>query len=302
MMIVDDAQQLAFYLGICLFIACLIGNGINILVFSKARTYRTNPCTFYFLMGSIDNMFYVLLNLTIRILSDTYKIDIYRASDVWCKIRQFFLFVPALISVTFSCLAIIDQFLITSRNVQLRSCSQIKWAHWISLFVVIFWCLYGVHIFFLYRILSTTRTCGSDNPVLAIYSPIYLLGIICGIPVGIMTLFGFLTYRNIRLTIRPAELQYDRQLIKMTFIHVVLVIVSLLPYGVNRAYTLITSGIVKDSDRQSKEYFATTIVTLGTYLYYVGSCYTFLVTSNRFRERVKDEIFCCSRLNAIAPS
>ncbi|CAF1349221.1 unnamed protein product [Adineta ricciae] len=126
MMIVDDAQQLAFYLGICLFIACLIGNGINILVFSKARTYRTNPCTFYFLMGSIDNMFYVLLNLTIRILSDTYKIDIYRASDVWCKIRQFFLFVPALISVTFSCSAIIDQFPITSRNVQLRNSSETK--------------------------------------------------------------------------------------------------------------------------------------------------------------------------------
>ncbi|CAF1451949.1 unnamed protein product [Adineta ricciae] len=302
MTLLYDAQLLTLYVGICLFIACVIGNGINILVFSKLHMFRTNPCAFYFLMGSIDNMFYVCFNLPIRILSDTYRIDTYRGSDVWCKIRQFFLFVPALISVTFSCLALIDQFLVTSKSAYLRSRSRIEWAHRISLVVIVFWCLYGVHVFFLYRILPTTKTCGSDNPALAIYSPIYLLGIICGIPVGIMTLFGLLTYRNIRRTVHLAELRFDRQLIRMTSIHVVLVAVSLIPYGINRAYTLITAGVVKDSDRLMKESFATTMVTLGTYLYYVGSCYAFSLTSSRFRRIVKKEIFARCRMRRIAPS
>ena len=269
MTLLYDAQLLTLYAGITLLIACIIGNGINILVFSKVRIYRTNPCTFYFLIGSIDNMFYVLLNLPMRILSDSYRIDTYRGSDPWCKIRQFLLVVPALISVTFSSLAIIDQFLVTSGSAYIRSRSQIKWAHRISIIVIVFWCLYDIHGLVLYRILPTTKTCGSDNAGLAIYSPIYLLGIICGIPVGIMTLFGLLTYRNIRRTVRPAELRFDRQLIRMTFIHVVLVAVSLIPYGGMKAYSLITAGIVKDLDRQMKESFATTMVTLGTYLYYV---------------------------------
>ncbi|CAF1392316.1 unnamed protein product [Adineta ricciae] len=169
MTLLFDGQLFTLYAGIILLVACVVGNGINILVFSRVRIYRTNPCTFYFLMGSIDNMFYVCFNLPIRILSDTYRIDTYRGSDVWCKIRHLLLVVPSLISVTFSCLAIIDQFLVTSKSAYLRS----------------------------------------------------------------------------------------------------------------------RAGTVKNLNRQMIEYLVSTITTLGTYLYYVGSCYTFLLTSNRFRQRAR---------------
>ncbi|CAF1269949.1 unnamed protein product [Adineta ricciae] len=269
MSLLRDAQQLSLYFGLSLLVFGIIGNGINILVFTKVRIYRINPCTFYFLMGSIDNLFYICLNLTIRLLTDSYGVDIYGGSDIWCKIRQFCLPVPALISITFSCLATIDQFFVTSKINFLRNCSQIKWAHRISIIVIIFFSLYGTHAFFLYRILPVSQTCESDDPAFSIYVPIYLLGVICAIPVSIMTLFGLLTYRNIRQTIRLAELHYDRQLIRMTLIHIALVAISLVPYGVTKAYALITSSITKDSDQQMKEYFATTIVTLGTYFYYV---------------------------------
>ncbi|CAF1236769.1 unnamed protein product [Adineta steineri] len=302
MTLLYDAQQLSLYVGILLLLVGVIGNAINILVFSKVRTYRTNPCTFYFLMSSIHNMFYICLNLPIRILTDYFAINLAGVSDVVCKIRQFLLLIPSLIPITFSCLAIIDQFLVTSKSNYLRNLSQIKWAHRISVIVILFWSLYGVHTLYFEHILSDGMTCGTDNPSLAIYAPIYLLGIICGIPVVIMTLFGLLTYHNIRQTIRSAELHFDRQLIRMTSIHVILVAISLIPYGVNTAYAFITIGIVKDSDRQMKEYLATTIVTLETYLYYVGSCYTFLLTSKRFREKVKNEIFYCRRQNTIGPS
>ncbi|CAF1263952.1 unnamed protein product [Adineta ricciae] len=269
MSLTRDLQQITFYTGLFLLVFGIIGNGINILVFTKVRIYRINPCTFYFLMGSIDNLFYVCLNLPIRILTDSYGVDIYGGSDVWCKVRQFCLPVPALISIAFSCLATIDQFFVTSKINILRNCSQIKWAHRISIIVVIFFSLYGTHLFFVYGISPGSQTCKSEDPAIAVYVPIYLLGIICAIPVGIMTLFGLLTYRNIRQTIRLAELHYDRQLIRMTLIHIALVAISLVPYGVAKAYALITSNVTKDSDRQTKEYFATTIVTLETYFYYV---------------------------------
>ncbi|CAF1301367.1 unnamed protein product [Adineta ricciae] len=301
MTLLQDAQKLSLYGGIVLLVFGIIGNGINILVFTKVRIYRINPCTFYFLMSSIDNLFYVCLNLPIRILIVFFQIDVIGSSDIWCKIRNFLLTAPSLISITYSCLAIIDQFLVTSKRAFLRRYSQIKWAHRISIMVIIFWCVYCIHIFFVVRIVPSTKVCTSDNPSYLVYSVVYLLAIICGIPVSIMTLFGLLTYRNIRETIALAELNYDRQMIRMTFIHAVLVAVSLIPFGINNAYSLITAGTVKNLNRQMIEYLVSTITTLGTYLYYVGSCYTFLLTSNRFRQRARKELFNWSQKNRIEP-
>ncbi|UJR17244.1 hypothetical protein I4U23_004139 [Adineta vaga] len=83
--------------------------------FSKVRSYRASPCAFYFLIGSIDNILYISLNLTIRILSIGYNIDTMDTSNAWSTI---------------------DQFLITSKSVFLRRYSQIKWAHRIAFIVI----------------------------------------------------------------------------------------------------------------------------------------------------------------------
>lgn len=44
----------------------------NMTIFSSVRIYRKTPSTFYILFGSIDNMFYILINLTTRILDVGY--------------------------------------------------------------------------------------------------------------------------------------------------------------------------------------------------------------------------------------
>jgi hypothetical protein len=264
-----DAQQFTIYAGIFLLIVGIIGNAMNVLVFSKSRTYRTTPCTFYFLVSSIDNIVYIGINLTIRILSEGYKINVTGTSNIWCKIRQYLLTIPSLISVYISCLAVIDQFLITSRSVNVRRCSQIKWAHRIVIIVIIVWCLHGIPIFLFYDVSPITKTCVNTNAGFAIYTLVYLLGIICAIPVSVMIIFGWLTYLNIRQTRVLAEQQADRQLIRMTLTHVALVVISLLPWGIYNTYSLITQTTIKSSDRQLKEYFAAVVLSMVTYLYYV---------------------------------
>jgi hypothetical protein len=264
-----DAQQFTIYVGFFLLIVGILGNAMNLLVFSKIRTYRTTPCTFYFLVSSIVNLVYIGINLTIRILSDGYEINIAGTSSIWCKIRGFLLVTPSIISINFSCLAVIDQFLVTSKSAYLRRLSQIQWAHRISIISIIIWCLHGIPILLFYDVSLINKTCVNNNAGFAIYTLVYLLGIICAIPVSIMMIFGWLTYRNIRQTIVLAELQADRQLLKMTLTNVVLVVISLLPYGIYNTYSLITDTTIKDSDRQLKEYFAGTIVSMVTYLYYV---------------------------------
>jgi formate hydrogenlyase subunit 3/multisubunit Na+/H+ antiporter MnhD subunit len=166
-------------------------------------------------------------------------------------------------------LAVVDQFLVTSKSAYLRRCSQIQWAHRIAIITIIIWCLHGIPILLFFDVSLIDKACVNNNAGFAIYILVYLLGIIFAIPVSVMIIFGWLTYRNIRQTRVLAELQADRQLIRMTLTHVVLVVISLLPYGVYNTYSLITKSTIKDSDRQLKEYFANTIFSMVTYLYYV---------------------------------
>jgi hypothetical protein len=139
-------QQIIIYGGSFLIVTGVIGNGINILVFSSVRTYRTVPCTFYFLITSICNMVCIILNLTSFILNVGFSIDLTRMSTSWCKMQAFFVNVISLTSLTCSCLATIDQFFVTSQNANFRRLSNIKWAHRIVFIVVIVWLLYATPI------------------------------------------------------------------------------------------------------------------------------------------------------------
>ena len=49
------SQQITIYGGLLLVVAGVLGNGMNVLVFSSVRAYRKTPCAFYFLIESIHN-------------------------------------------------------------------------------------------------------------------------------------------------------------------------------------------------------------------------------------------------------
>jgi hypothetical protein len=263
------SQQITIYGGWFLVVAGTIGNAINILIFSSVHAYRTNPCTFYFLSLSIDNFIYVIIYLTSHIYITGYGIDSTRTSVVWCKARSYFLSVFTFISFTFSCLASIDQFLVTSPNANLRRLSSIKWAHRIIFIVMIVWIIHGIPILVFVNLIPTTNTCLNTNAGYAIYVSIYVLSLTCFIPVTIMIVFGYLTYRNIHSRRILADQQADLQVVKMTLIQVVLVVIAIVPYGINNAYSLITSEVIKDSDRLKIESFVLTTTSLLTYINYV---------------------------------
>jgi hypothetical protein len=260
-------DQITIYSGSAMLLAGVIGNGMNIFIFSTTHTYRTTPLSFYYLIGSIDNMIYILIFLITRIATAIIGIDLTFTSLIWCKARAFFTLFLAPISFTCSCLATIDQFFVTSQNVNLRLCSNIKWAHRIIIIAIIVWFIHGIFAPVFYNI--TPIRCGSTNAVYADYATIYPTVILCAIPVLIMVVFGCLAYRNIRLTIVLVAQHADRQLTKMILIQVLLVVISIMPYGINSAYRLITVAIPKSIDRQVEEAFITTMVSLVSYLYYI---------------------------------
>jgi hypothetical protein len=261
-------QQITIYGGSFIIVAGVIGNGINILVFSSVRTYRTVPCTFYFLISSICNMAFIIINLTSNILNIGYGIDLNRMSTSLCKMLTLFGNVIPLTSLTCSCLATIDQFFVTSQNANLRRLSNIKWAHRIVFIVVIVWLLHGIPMLVFYNISPVTMLCVDTSSTYSMYISIYVIALICAVPVVVMVIFGYLTYRNIHLTRVLAEQQADRQLVRMILIQVLLVVICIVPYGINSIYSLITSGVSKDTNQIIVENFVFIFLLLLIYGYY----------------------------------
>jgi hypothetical protein len=269
MSLIYIAQQLTIYGGSVLLVFGIIGNAMNIWIFSSVRNYRTIPCTFYFLVVSIHNIIYILINLPIRIFSTAHSVDLTRNSLIWCKTQSFFIGYLGLTSFTCSCLTTVDQFLATSRSVYLRRFSNIRLAYRLVLIVMIVWCFHAIPVLVFYNISPVTGKCGSTDPSYSFYLSMYILLFQCLIPVLIMVLFGYLTYRNIQMTRVLAEQHADRQLVRMILIQLVLVVISMTPYGAYTIYNLITSKIIKDSFRLQEESFAATVFIIVSYFYYV---------------------------------
>jgi len=269
MSLICIGQQFTIYAGFVLLLAGLVGNSINIFIFSSVRIYRTTPSTFYILIGSIDNIFYIIINLPTRILSEGYGIDPTMSSTIWCKARNYFIGVLSLISFSCSCLATIDQFFVTSHNAYLRRCSKLQFAHRIIFIMIIIWCLHGIPTILYFNISPITNICEPTNQIYRSYTVIYILGLLFAIPIIIMVVFGWMTYLNIRHTIGVASQRADRQLTRMILMQVILVVISIFPYGILIFYQTITINTVKDQNRQLEENLVLIFLSMISYLIYV---------------------------------
>ncbi|CAF3882218.1 unnamed protein product [Rotaria magnacalcarata] len=76
---------------ILLLIIGTFGNIMNSLMFTR-RSLRTNPCLFYFLASSINNLFVLCVAVLTRLLSSGWQIDPSNLNIVLCKLRIFFVY------------------------------------------------------------------------------------------------------------------------------------------------------------------------------------------------------------------
>ncbi|CAF1053605.1 unnamed protein product [Adineta ricciae] len=295
------SQQTIVYSGIGFLLFGVLGNTINIYIFSSVSIYRRTPASFYFLIDSIFKNVYLLVNLTPRVIGHIYGYDFANISLLWCKFRQSILIMSAAISLTLTTLCVIDQYLVTSSNPSIRRLSRIQVSYRVVIIAVIVWFLHAIPFFVFYGISPTTKTCASMNSILANYISIFFLAILCIIPISLICFFGYLTYENIRRTIALAEQHADRQLIKMTFSQVIFAFFYSTPLGILYLYSAITSSVVKDPDRMLKEYFAYMIISTEITFYYASSFYVFLFSSSRFRRNVTQRLFGERSRNKIRP-
>jgi hypothetical protein len=126
--IMTITQQYNISTIIIIVIMGLIGNSLNILVFTRLKIFQKNQCTFYLIGESIVDINLLIYNFLIRFLVFLYGLNIWSYSSIWCKLRIIIgqTFVLVLFSIV--CFAAFDQCLSASYSYYVRQRSTMKLA------------------------------------------------------------------------------------------------------------------------------------------------------------------------------
>ncbi|CAF3636128.1 unnamed protein product [Rotaria socialis] len=294
--------MVVIYFGSFSIIVGLFGTVMQAFILMADRYYRQTPCTFYFIVAAIHEFGIFTTAYGQLVASALIRTDLGQLSIVWCKLRYFFITSCCAMSSSCLCMATIDQFFITSQNARIRQLSSIKNAYRVCLSFAIIWWLQGTLWIYSQNISPITGVCVRRSYNFAFYGIFFSCVVLCGLPCLIMTIFGLLAYRNIGKTIFLSRLGIDRQLVIVVFIQVVLTLVGLAPYGINRVFLLITLNFQKTADEEVKETLANNITYLFSAVAYGGRFYLLMCSSSRFRRMVKNLWLCGQRQGRIVPT
>jgi hypothetical protein len=195
---------LSLIMGCLILLLGTIGNILNVLIFiNRTGTFRTSPCSLYFIAIAIINTLHMLHGLPHRILSGGFDIDATVTSLIFCKLRQFLVLSLPFMRNTLSCIATISQFFATSRQIHYRQKNTHKVARLCIIICIIFWFLHATPYLIIYKIDIVSETnktrCDAFNKTLKLYTSWFVFNILTYIVPGIiMTAFGYLTLRNVR--------------------------------------------------------------------------------------------------------
>ena len=126
------------------------GNLFNIIIFTRP-SLRINPCSLYFLVGSINNLFVLYVAVLTRFLINNWGIDPTATNNALCKLRNIFVFPNLCIILWLIVLASIDRYFSSSQNVRLRQLSSLPKARKAIILTIILIYLMHAHMLIFYK-------------------------------------------------------------------------------------------------------------------------------------------------------
>jgi hypothetical protein len=218
---------------------------------------------------------------------------------IFCKISAYILNILGQVAKTMLIFACIDRFLITSSRASFRAFSTPKRAKYLVFFSFPFWSLLALHVLIMRTV--TNGRCGASG----IYSTIFAILFVCLIPIILSSIFGCLTYRNIRqmqnrvqpvgqITINANNFiqRRDRDLLIIVIAEIVTFVVTTPLYPLMLLETLISSNVIsKKSAQYSRiEGFILSIAYLLLVFNSAAPFYTYFISSKSFLRDVKQLI------------
>ena len=242
-------DQIKIYGGIFLLISGLIGNFLNILVFTTLRTFHKKPCSFCIFVESVSNFGQIFLRLVSYIFQKSFRIYASTNSPAWCKLESVAQQTFNLISFGAICLAALDQFLATNPRHQLQQKSSLITIQCLLTIYIIFALVHGVP-FLIFFDIDATLGCIVTNPTLETYYTFFYYPVLIGLlPIFLMCTLSLVAFYNIRHLIQrnisTSRRRMLRQCTAMILGRVSVFVLLTLPYVIERIYFL---NVVRDDN------------------------------------------------------
>ena len=243
MSLVLITDQIHYYLSVyaafSVTICGVLGNMVNILLFTQLKIFRGNQSAFYLTSAAIIDSCQLLLTAFFRATTTAFDFDPTRTSLVWCKFRIYLVQMGSIISATIVCFTAIDQYLSTSHYGLLRQMSNYKSARRLVFGLLIVAALFCIPTP-IFQEIRRSNCAIYNSSYNYYYSFVYFCIIIGVLPVTIASSFSLLSYQNVRRIVRRqipiVRRRLDRQLTAMILSRVVLFVVTTVPFVIFRTY------------------------------------------------------------------
>jgi hypothetical protein len=240
--ILTFATQYTLYNAYIIITLGVIGNAINILVFTQLKLFRGNRSAFYLTVEGISNLLYEFVSMSLTILTSIYGDDATGRSDIWCKLK--FMMAQAFLLITYFmiCCAAVDQFFSTNYYFKLRQMCTMKLARCAAFTLVCIWIIHSI-AFALFFDVQPSVGCVILNPIALQYATFFFYPVLAGfLPITTASLFSLLAFRNVRrIVCRQIPIvrrRLDRQMTAMILIRVVFFACLIFPYSFYRIYAI----------------------------------------------------------------
>jgi hypothetical protein len=144
---------------------------------------------------------------------------------------------------------------------------------------------------------NTIIVCVLNNPDLVVYVNYIIRPVLLGIlPTAILSIFGWLTYRNITsITSIQQRGTFQRSLTSMILLQIITVIIPIIPFATVNVYQVATSSIVKTSYRVAQETLAFNMTNIILYITCASNFCTYLISASSYRrDFLRLVLFCYS--------
>jgi len=301
------SQQFTKYAGIPLYVICLYGTVMNMIMFGQ-RIYRHRSGSLYLLIASVCDLIHLNIGPLPNILQYGFHYDWAISSVIFCKIKSYFVYIITAISATLTILANVNQYILSSKkNKRWKYSSRIIAIRCICLTIII-WFITSIPIAFCYtryyHSLETEQLICS-NPLQDIFCFVIQIFYTClfngFLQPFLMMFFGICTYKNIhqihqRSLLKSNQIrQINYQMALMLILQSIKSSFASLPFALFNCYLLITMKNYKSLLYQTKENLVGQIVYFLFWSNYT-SFFIYIYSSNIFKDqwkKIMKKIFCC---------
>ncbi|CAF4233673.1 unnamed protein product [Rotaria socialis] len=287
------SQYVSTTVGFVILFFGVVGNLLNILTLIKLGNHKHNTSSLYILVKSFFDLIVLFVGLFAVILNHGLSINSMSTNVVWCKARIPLIYINGFSSFTCLCLHSIDTFLATSNSAYWRRKSNVRTARILIIGFLFLWIGHELPYFFIQD--TFNLRCVSTNGAYTQYSTYFIaFGLFAIIPVSIVSIFGYLSYRHVHSqlledTHRPLS-RLTKQMTSMALFQIINIVGFSIPNGIIQAYFLASANLNKDPHRQAQEQFVQLFFNVLLCGLYADSFYCYCIASKRYRKQVLDAL------------